>query len=200
MAARRASSISRGILVALGCISAVWMIFVNGNAIVNDCKEFFSSSSYSFFEYFFSYRLANFSALFLGLSFFAIIIRDLWGLKKPILWILLVLTVLCIAAMLINLLFPISQFSSKSFYYLFKSISVILMMLAYCIYAILGINNRRYHPFGFFFGIFSALLVFIGEILQICSAYSEPTISLFIPGALLVAANVIVFKCTLYER
>ena len=197
MSARKASSISRGILVALGCISAVWLILVNGNSIINYIKEF--SAPYSFFEYFFSYRLANFATLFLGISFFAIIIRDLWGLKKPILWIMLVFSVLCTIAILFNLFINNPYLSSISFYTLFRNLSFVLMMIAYTVYAVVSINNRRHHPFGFFFGIFSALLMLVGAVLLIVSNNSILSFAIFVPDTLVFLANFFVFKCILYE-
>ncbi len=200
MAARRASSLWRGVIVALGCISAVWMIFTNCDKVASYIKSFLANN-WNFFEYFLSKRLVAFAALFLGISFFAIIIRDLWALKKPLLWITLVFSVLCFLVMAINLFVsPIPLHTSGSFIVLFEYISLMLLMVAYTVFAIVGINSRRYQPFAFFFGVFCALLVLIYNVIIITGNNSSPDFSLFVPHITVFAANLFVFKCTLYEK
>ena len=195
--ARRSSSLWRGIIVALSCISAVWLIFINCERIADYIRHF--NSGYSFFEYFFSEELLFFATLFIGISFFTIIIRDLWALKRPVLWIALVFSAACFIALIIDLFFPVLSFGG-SFLHPFKLIAKLLMSLAYIIYCIAGINSRRYQPFAFFFGLFCALLVLISQILIITESKSSPAFSLFVPHIMIFAANAFVFKCTLYER
>jgi len=198
MAARRASSLWRGIIVALSCISAVWLIFLNCDEIASIIKNF--SSSYSFFEYFFSEKLLYFATLFIGISFFAIIIRDLWALKRPLLWIGLVFSAACFISLAIDLFDPLLSFSGSAFLHPFKIIAYMLLSIAYIVYCIAGINSKRYQPFAFFFGLFCSLLVLIYHILIITENHASAEFSLFIPHIMNCIANVLIFKCTLYER
>ena len=200
MAARRASSLGRGIVVALGCISAVWLIFTNCELIA-DYINTFIGYKYNFFEYFFSSRLSSFASLFLGLSFFAIIIRDLWALKKPLLWINLLFAVLCLLATVVKLITsPIPLSGDHSYIVILENISLILLMLAYSIYSVVGINSKRYQPFTFFFGVFCSLLVLVYHVLVITVNYASPDFGLFIPYITVFFANFFVFKCALYEK
>lgn len=200
MAARRASSLWRGIIVALGCISAVWMIFINCETIAAYIKSFIGNG-WNFFEYFFNKRLSSFAALFIGISFFAIIIRDLWALKKPLLWIALTFSILCFLSIAIRLFIsPIPLKGNTSFIFLFEYIATMLLMVAYSVFAIVGINSRRFQPFAFFFGVFCALLLLVYEAVVILSNNSNPDFNLFVPYITVFAAHFFVFKCALYEK
>ncbi len=200
MAARRAGSLWRGIIVALGCISAVWMIFVNGETIASYIKSF-AANGYDFFEFFFSERLVAFASLFLGVSFFAIIIRDLWALRKPLLWITLAFSVICFVSVAVDLFVsPVPLSGSNSYIVLFKFITIMLLMIAYSVFSVVGINAKRYQPFAFYFGVFCALLVFVYNIVIILGNNSKPEFSEFIPYLTVFAANFFIFKCSLYER
>lgn len=201
MAARKASSsLWRGIIVALGCISAVWLIFYNCELVASYIKSFISNQ-WDFIDYFFNQRLSAFAALFLGVSFFAIIIRDLWALKKPLLWITLLFSALCLLSVLINLIIsPINLSGNQSYMLLFEKIIIMLLMIAYIAFSIVGINSKRYQPFTFYYGVFSFLLILAYHAIEIFENNQSPDLNAFIPYLTIFFANFFVFKCSLYEK
>lgn len=201
MAARRASSsLWRGIIVALGCISAVWLIFNSCESIASMIRSFIAND-YNFLDYFFHERLSAFASLFIGISFFAIIIRDLWALKKPFLYISIVFSVLCCIAVLVNsIILPIINNSIVVNFELSSHILLVLQMIAYIIFASAGIRSKRYQPSAFYFGFFCFLFQLIYQIAGVLMVDSSPDLSIFIPYLTVFFANIFVFKCSLYEK